>query len=349
MRGARRLGYVPALDGIRGIAIAAVTGLHFFGLSGGSFGVDLFFVLSGFLITTLLLEERERWGRISLRGFYERRARRLLPAVGVVVMMYLVFAAVSPARFGHAAAIAAAGGLYASNFVRGFAHPDPLNGQPFDHLWSLAEEEQFYLAWPLMLIWLLHRRAQRIALGLGILFIALVGYRAGLGFAGAGWPRLKYAPDTHADGLVLGCLLAFLPRRIPAWAGWLALAIFAACCVVGGQSVAWLVYGLPVVELASAALIIAALQPGRLAQLLSLRPLVWLGVISYSLYLWQQPARWLIGWNNPWPALALTVVFTLFSYYRIEKPFRQRRVRSVRGREAPQDETPIVVAVHALE
>src|ERR1700740_1067964 len=93
-----RLGYRPALDGVRGVAILAVTALHFFGLRGGFYGVDLFFVLSGFLITTLLLEERDRRGSVSLRTFYERRARRLLPALLTVL---LVVGVIGYARVSH--------------------------------------------------------------------------------------------------------------------------------------------------------------------------------------------------------------------------------------------------------
>src|SRR5712691_9865962 len=91
----QRLGYVPALDGLRGIAILAVLGYHFFGLRAGFFGVDLFFVLSGFLITTLLLEEHSSSGAISFRRFYERRARRLLPALGTVLLFSLLVAALN--------------------------------------------------------------------------------------------------------------------------------------------------------------------------------------------------------------------------------------------------------------
>ncbi len=207
-----RLGYVPALNGLRGIAILGVLGVHLFGLSGGFYGVDLFFVLSGYLITTLLLEEHDRTGLVSLRAFYIRRARRLLPALGAVLVLIAV---VGPMFYspGLVASIVVSG-LYAANIVRGFGHSDFLAATPAAHLWSLAQEEQFYVLWPLALLALRRRLTERRVMTLlAAGFVALVMYRAALAGAGAGWHRLYYAPDTHMDGLVLGCLLAYARRR----------------------------------------------------------------------------------------------------------------------------------------
>jgi peptidoglycan/LPS O-acetylase OafA/YrhL len=149
-----RLGHVPALDGIRGLAIALVVSMHAFGFPAGGFiGVDLFFVLSGFLITTLLLEEVEATGRISLRDFYERRVRRLLPALLVLLIVYSV---VEAAR-GRSVLPAVAGLFYFSNFSN-FLHLTAWRTNALDHLWSLAEEEQFYLVWPPILILLVRWR-----------------------------------------------------------------------------------------------------------------------------------------------------------------------------------------------
>jgi peptidoglycan/LPS O-acetylase OafA/YrhL len=132
-----RLGHRPALDGLRGVAILAVTGLHFFNLGGGFFGVDLFFVLSGFLITTLLLEAEHGSITNRLRAFYGRRARRLLPALGVLLLFCLPLAGLRTT--GEAS-------LYVSNVIEATAgRTNPLRNLPLDHLWSLAEEEQFYL------------------------------------------------------------------------------------------------------------------------------------------------------------------------------------------------------------
>ncbi|HJU37756.1 MAG TPA: acyltransferase [Gaiellaceae bacterium] len=144
MTGDRRLGYVPALDGIRGLAILLVVAYHFLGLPGGFYGVDLFFVLSGFLITTLLLEERAATGRVSLRAFYLRRARRLLPALGAVLAFTCLLAALAFATGEHGSGRRLAEGVavclfYSANVFRMLGHALPLNLTP---MWSLAEEEQ---------------------------------------------------------------------------------------------------------------------------------------------------------------------------------------------------------------
>jgi peptidoglycan/LPS O-acetylase OafA/YrhL len=338
-----RLGYVPALDGIRGIAILAVTGLHFSGISGGFFGVDLFFVLSGFLITTLLLEEHDRVRGISLRGFYLRRARRLFPAVGALLVAFVLVGTVAiGAR--RAVELAAYGGLYFANFIRAFAHPDPLGG-PLGPLWSLAQEEQFYLVWPPLLILLLRKRltSRRIIRALVLVFVALVGYRAALAASGASWHRIYYAPDTHADGLVLGCLLAYLRRSGLCVRGVISIAaafMFVVAVLFGGETIAWSVYGLPMVEVASAVLVLSALESGVVERALSFSPLVWIGSISYSLYVWGQFGRWLApGRGNVFLALALTVILTLVSYYLIERPFRARSRRSIGPTPAPAPST----------
>jgi len=338
--GVERLGYVPALDGLRGIAILAVTGLHFVGLQGGFYGVDLFFVLSGFLITTLLLEEHDRGRAISLRSFYIRRARRLLPAVGALLIVYVSFGVLAH-RSGRALVLAAEGGTYVANFVRAFAHPDPLPGTPLNVLWSLAQEEQFYLVWPLLLIVILRSRvrAERVVRILCVFFLALVAYRVGLAAAGASWHRIYFAPDSHADGLVAGTLLAYLRRRgvrVPTVVAVLAPVAFLVATVIGAETIAWSVFGLPVVEAAAAILVLSALESGYLASALSLRPLVWVGTISYSLYVWGHFGTWLApGESERWLGFALTVAFGLASYYLIERPFRAGRSGRLKPAAAP--------------
>jgi peptidoglycan/LPS O-acetylase OafA/YrhL len=316
------LGYVPALNGLRGLAIVGVTLFHLGGIRGGFYGVDLFFVLSGFLITTLLLEELDATGRVLLQSFYVRRARRLLPALGMflVVMTFIWSASYRPAQL---AAMVASAAFYCLNIVGAFAHPLFLRG-PIGHLWSLAQEEQFYLLWPLALVVAARRmRESRLAVVLAALFIALVAYRAALAAAGATWMRLYFAPDTHADGLVLGCLFALLRRRgvrLRGAFGWIALGGFIVAALLGAETVAWSVYGLPPVELVCAVLLLAALEPGPLGRLLSQRPLVWAGVLSYSIYLWQVE-------THAWAAWLVTVVMAPASYFLIERPFRSRGAR----------------------
>jgi len=304
---------IPALDGLRGVAILAVVLCHTYNLQGGFYGVDLFFVLSGFLITSLLLEEREKSGRVSLRAFYIRRVRRLGPAAVVVALLMLPL-------MGWKLTVEAA--LYASNFVRAFAHPDPLVSKPLDHFWSLAAEEQFYLLWPPILVVLLARgRGRRIGYALLGLFALLVVYRGALAAGGASSHRLYFAPDTHADGLVLGCALAFLRRPVNTVLAAVAAAVAAVLIVLGQVSRPWEVFGQPAFELSAAVLVLAAVTPGPPARLLSFRPLVWLGLISYSLYLWHRPTLSIS--SNPTGALVLALMFAILSYRFIERPFRK--------------------------
>ena len=312
-----RLGHVPALDGLRGVAIIAVSGIHFFGLSGGFFGVDLFFVLSGFLITTLLLEDASENLLAALGRFYRRRARRLFPALGVLVIVCVPLV-------GLITAVEAC--LYFSNVIAATTGPlSPFRNLPLNHLWSLAEEEQFYLVWPVALL-IFARRAPRttIARTLAALFLALVLYRSALAISGASWSRLYFAPDTHADGLVLGCLIGVWRPRLSSWVPWAALAVTLGFFVVGVQTSAnWLMFGMPCFEICAALLVIGAVD--GYARFLAWRPLVWLGLISYSLYLWQQPARYIAGGQQPsWRALPLALLLAIGSYYLIEKRFRMR-------------------------
>ena len=237
-------------------------------------GVDLFFVLSGFLITTVLLED----GRLG--NFYMRRAARLLPPLLPVVIVC------SPLGWPRLAEAF----LYAANFFSGI-EPQHV-AVAASHLWSLAEEEQFYLLWPLVLVTFAGRR-QRLAVVLATLLFVLVAYRITLAETGAGLARLYYLPDTHADGLLLGCLAALVRPRLSAAVGRIGLVAVLAFFVIGAWTVSWLAYGLPLFEIAAVLLVLAAAD-GRLPEL-TLSPLVWLGLISYGLYLWHQPVHALAG------------------------------------------------------
>jgi peptidoglycan/LPS O-acetylase OafA/YrhL len=313
----RRLSYLPALDGLRGVAILLVVGYHYFGLPlGGNQGVDLFFVLSGFLITTLLLEEREA-GRISLRCFYTRRARRLFPALAVLLAAFLLL--------GGGLKLAAAGGLYTGNVMLAFGWFPGLRSAPIGPLWSLAQEEQFYLVWPLIII-VLGRR--RLPLIFGALLILLAGYRIGVYFSGASFDRIYYGADLHSDGLVAGALLAALRHRrrsfaVPEWVGQLGGAVLLGAVIVRLDTAEWQTFSLPIVDLACVALVAAAVSQTEMARTLSTRWLVWTGTISYSLYLWHDLVRSEIHER----ALAIAVSFFVawLSYRFVEQPFRRRR------------------------
>jgi peptidoglycan/LPS O-acetylase OafA/YrhL len=314
-----RLGHVRALDGLRGIAILLVLAFHYTGQPfGGGYGVDLFFVLSGFLITTLLLEERAATGRIGLGKFYARRARRLFPALAGLLCAYLVYNAVLGRN---ALATVADYGLYFGNIYFVVSHKPDNTG--LGHLWSLAEEEQFYLLWPFLL--LVFARARRPVYWIAALVLALVAYRTALILGGASTSRLYRAPDTHSEGLLLGAALAFLRQQgfvAGEWAGKLGIALTIPAVVAG----AWRL-GLPIFELGAVLLVASAVGNTDLTRALSIRPLVWLGALSYSLYLWHFPVLWAFGAHDRLVALLVSFSLAWVSYRYVEQPFRRRHSR----------------------
>jgi peptidoglycan/LPS O-acetylase OafA/YrhL len=324
----QRLGYVPALDGVRGVAILLVIAFHFFGVTGGATGVDVFFVLSGFLITTLLLEERSASGRVDLLAFYKRRVRRLFPALGAVMVVYLVAtAAVGENRI----LVALAGISYVANILLA-SGSSIFRGSGLVHLWSLAEEEQFYLVWPMLL--LLVVRFRRAVLLLAVGYVLLSAWRAGLSLHGVPPYRIYDGADTRATALVAGAGLAIYRHRrgliVGEGAGQLA-----ACVLLGGVFFGWAVdfwptVGQPVFELGVVLLIAAALNETSMARGLTTRPLVWVGERSYSIYLWQVAGGacvYVLG-SGVLPtitALVVTFVCADLSYRFVETPFRHRR------------------------
>jgi peptidoglycan/LPS O-acetylase OafA/YrhL len=358
--GAFRLGYRPALDGLRALAVLAVLGVHS-GLSwagGGWAGVDVFFVLSGFLITALLLEEWQRTGAISLRRFYLRRALRLLPALFVFLAVCWLFARICLPHWQEVLTrrgVFSALGYYAN--WRVFRHRDVHDLLP--HTWSLSVEEQFYFLWPLALAVLLRLRLGRPAL-LGVVATAIAGcavLRGVLWHGSHAFPELYMRLATRADTLLIGCLTALLASwgLLPR-AGWgrvlLRLAACAAlpylgCVLVWGRhtSDGWYYGGYTLLAAACAVLVAALVSgpPRALAWLLEARPLVWLGRLSYSLYLWHYPLCLVHGaylarlgrlLGTPVPeALRLPLLYTaallaaVLSYYLVEQPFLRLKDR----------------------
>lgn len=328
-----RLGYRPELDGLRGVAVILVVAAHsldrrygFF--AGGALGVDVFFVLSGFLITALLLDEWDAHGAISIRGFYVRRMRRLLPALYVLL-------------FGAAAIEAATGsvsaalvrlvvrGSYLVNFV-GAAVGERFVGAGFLHLWTLGLEEQFYLVWPIVLIVLLRRNARPRHLLLVIAtVIVLINLNRIANVPGGNWRRVNYLPDTHGDVILFGCAAAIIWRsRKLTFRPWL---VVAAVATMAG-TVAWFretnpsyLIPLPLFAIAVCVVIIAALAEGSAAgRLLRFSPLRRVGKLSYSLYLWHVPLIAALGVPL---GLPLALCAAGISYRFVEQPFRRRRVR----------------------
>jgi peptidoglycan/LPS O-acetylase OafA/YrhL len=319
------LGHVPALDGLRGVAILLVLGFHSGLVRGGWLGVDLFFVLSGFLITSLLLGE---WaGRtISLRSFYRRRACRLLPALVAMVAVYLGVVLVFGDAAGRRASLESAllGLTYTMNIhnmLVGTGSPDPV----INHLWSLATEEQFYLVWPPLLLLLLSRSVH------GKKLLACVVGGAAIAAVGSHWTI------TYWDALLMGCaagvlftngLVPHIPKLV--WELALVVALWLALFMVEGPAT-----NAPVVTVfalaGSIAVLAAATSPGSwLARVLGLQPLRYVGRISYGLYIWHHPLFALLGWRLGLPAAFATAIL---SFRYIEQPFLRRRTgRSPLGR-----------------
>lgn len=285
-----RLGHRPALDGLRGIAVLLVVVSHLsigtgFVRSLGPIGVSVFFTLSGFLITSLLLDEREREGRVDLRSFYARRARRLMPAMVAVVVAVAAAGLVLGA--GYVGWSLAAGALtYSSNWISMVGGGA---GSALGHTWSLAIEEQFYVVWPLAFIALSRLGRRALVLGLGaaiatslILCVALYP---------EGWQRVYYGSDTRAAGLLIGCLLAVLLREHRAPRGSAAAAAGAVVLIVAaaaGPLPFVFMMAPPAVALLTVVAIVASVGARRV-RFLEWRPLRLVGQRAYGLYLWHYP------------------------------------------------------------
>ncbi len=345
-------GYLPALDGLRALSIAAVLLYHDDELiPGGYLGVDVFFVLSGFLITSLLFKEWHETGRIVLRRFYLRRALRLFPALAALLAVGMAFVLVFP----HApqAPHVLKGVGYSLIYMTNWASVrDPSLLGPLGHTWSLAVEEQFYLIWPILLIVLLRLTRGRwtlIAATIGLALASSVWRLFLLSRGSTPW-RLYVGTDTRADSLLLGCVAAFVLAR-PGVAGFigrsrrLRLAALGAAilllALMRRTSLEWVGYGrgmFLVVAVAAAliAVVVAASSPDwAITSLLSMPPLVWMGRLSYSLYLWHFPIYGLMKpgrFGGGIVAIRVGRIVAAFavaavSYYAIERPFLRLKKR----------------------
>jgi peptidoglycan/LPS O-acetylase OafA/YrhL len=320
--------YNAALDGIRAVAIAAVMAFHARApwVSGGYLGVDVFFVLSGFLITRMLHEELVNTGRLSLARFYGRRAVRLYPTLLIMLAAVLWAAPVFwPERHLTREAIIAA--LYLSDYSHAFF------GTPLvlTHTWSLSVEEHFYLLWPLVLPWVLRRPdGPRWLLRL---FVCLVVWRVA-SLALVGWVPTYFRFDARASGLVLGSWLALARLRdMPRWIGWCALALLVPLGVlVQYGTVSGLDAAVIVAEACAAGLIVAAIKGTGPARLLARPPLAYIGRLSYGLYLWHYPIMFWMRERYDWTVTlavggALSFVLAAASYTWVDMPLQGLKKR----------------------
>lgn len=338
-----RLGWRPALDGLRGVAILLVLLNHGGRLNWGFVGVDIFFVLSGFLITTLLCEEWDDTGRISFPAFYQRRARRLLPALVLLVGGVAIAERLEIMPHSLPLGIQILATLVFLNNWVGAIYPDGLG--VLTPTWSLGVEEQFYLVWPLMLSLLLRRGAQPrnmlTLLAVSVLVLALFG--PGLGTV-IGVHSDYGNPLIRAAEPLVGCIAALIRRRFARiskplcghWMGWLAV-----------PAIAWLAHSdaswpirLIAPALCTGVLILSVLanEQGILARTLTIWPLRYTGRISYGLYLYQEPVNGLIGHFLPdkhlhanyilW-FLAFNFALAVPSWHFIEARFLTRQSRVI--------------------
>ena len=348
------MAWMPTLDGLRGLAVLAVVAFHAGHMRGGYLGVDLFFTVSGFLITRLILDELGR-GRFNLASFWGRRARRLLPALWLLLAVVIVL---SPWLIERSSGISlrrsvVATAIYIANwwqlsgpssYWQAFGTPAPLN-----HTWSLAIEEQFYVVWPIiaLVVWRLARRPARALLAVALL--AIVGSITAqwlLFQPGTDGARVYLGTDTRAASILIGCAAAIAiwsrGHRVAPMV-WHVLHLVAPVALVSivvvwfvGRPGAWLYRGgFPLLAVAAAVILAssAAPTPSRLNRALGWAPLVIVGKVSYGIYLWHWPVFTLLGpeqlhvwgWQLLVVRLAVTGVLVVISYVLIERPYRFRR------------------------
>ena len=356
-RNARGLGYIPGLDGLRALAVTAVLLYHadMPWIPAGFLGVDVFFVISGYLITSLLLSESRKTGRVDFRRFWYRRVRRLLPALflmlGVVAFYTVVFL---PSEASKLRSDLTASIFYVNNWWQIFHHQSyfAAAGRPpmLQHLWSLAVEEQFYLFWPMLFIlgmFLFQRKRSRMLLAIGIGIVVSTLLMAIL-YDPLGDPsRVYYGTDTRASTLLVGVALAFAwsPWRLQAKVGRGARYVLDGIGIGALLALVWTVHnvnefqpglyrgGFLVVAILAAMVIAVAVHPvgGLLNKFLSLPILIWIGKRSYGIYLWHWPVYMVTRPTLDVPLtglplltirIAITVTLAELSYRYVEQPIR---------------------------
>lgn len=335
---------LDGVDGLRGVAVILVVLLHAFGaefLGGGFYGVDLFFVISGFVITNKLLQEHANYGKIAIFNFYLSRVFRLWPAF-LVLLGYCIFTFDRPIL--KQATVAFFGMM---NWVKALGF-DQGGGGALAHTWSLSAEEQFYLIWPTLFAFMAARGRTFIVVCILVLIFFFTLERITLALLGAAVDRLYYGLDTHSDALLFGCLLSVIriksgfrwdcaPLEILAFMTFVLMAVFSNI-----ESLHVYVWGLTLIAVSSTILTNAAANSGTVTEkVMSLSIFVWLGQRSYSLYLWHYPILVAIkrtrffeeirGNEDSWSravslillavGILVAVLISHLSYSYIERPF----------------------------
>jgi peptidoglycan/LPS O-acetylase OafA/YrhL len=375
--GTRSFGKIVGFDGLRGVGVLVIFAAHsdvilpihtLLVVPGAAVPLDLFFVLSGFLITALLLREQSRWGKIGTGAFYRRRVLRLLPALYVVVLVNALFAYATH-QWTHTETPSIFSVLfYYSNFYSASAAGpfSPKLASGFQHLWSLAFEEQFYFIWPWVAIFFLtiRVRLRTVVIVILVLIILVDVHRTILWEQSPRWWSYLYRTDTRADSILWGALLAHIwmrykePKRWIPIAGWVAAAFLLYCLAFTTEYSSFLYLGgFDAIDIACAILLLAILD-GRWGgrHLFELRPLVAMGLISYAFYLWHLPVFFAIryfdaNWNDVVRvvvAFSITMTLTLLSWFLMERPLMRwskkledkRRVKL----EAAQSTEPVLQA-----
>jgi peptidoglycan/LPS O-acetylase OafA/YrhL len=357
---------IPSLDGVRALAIGLVCLSHVVLTHGefhgdfpfdnylvlGELGVRIFFVLSGFLITSLLVRELSATGSLNLRRFYRRRTLRIFPAFYAFLAAVILVNALRLVPVHYSGAWAAF--LYMGDYHR-------IGSATFFHSWSLAVEEQFYLLWPAALLLVGLRRARYVPIAV-ILLCPLIrlselvlAHRYGITPFGLDY---HYRFDTQADALAMGCLLALMRDRAHqiGWyrrflaSRWIVLAPLAALAIADLQPYQHPAllpfYAVPGFTIMNLAIVVSLDRvmthpAGRVTRALNWRPVVFIGVLSYSIYIWQEiflrPDRQ--EWYTGLPlALLLLAAFALASYYGVERPFLRLRRRLERAGPARSEQ-----------
>jgi peptidoglycan/LPS O-acetylase OafA/YrhL len=343
-RVAREGAYLPELDGLRAFAVGLVLLSHLSHslLPNGLIGVDIFFVLSGFLITGILLREREATNRIRFGAFYMRRLLRLTPALTLVVAVTLAVGMVLGEPGPYKLVSAAASLLYVMDFVRAFSGYSEVSA--LGHTWSLSVEEHFYLVWPLLIAPLVAVPARLRALACVAVIALIVSWRAWCAAQGASHDRIYYAFEMRADQLLAGCALAawcasngsrLLATATPVWA-WAALSgLVATALAEAGESWPSRAFAPVLTSMLSCMLILSLTgRPASLvSKLFSIAPIVAIGRVSYGIYLWHWPllleARYLLPDSRMAALLATlaSIPIAFASYNFLEKPFLRLKRR----------------------